>query len=64
MTKNKLLSIFSNSTIHSPGDEMSARITSTNRQVLKISKNNGRSKYSATRYPNGTVVETKTIRPN
>lgn len=33
--------------------------TNSNRQVLKISKDNGSSKYSATRYSNGTIVETK-----
>ena len=59
MSKN-LLSIFSNSILNKPGDELSARVTSSNRQVLKVSKNNGKNKYSVTRYPNGTTVETKT----
>jgi hypothetical protein len=45
-----------------PGDNMSARITDTNRKVLKVSKNDGEDKYSATQYPNGTVVETKTTK--
>lgn len=61
MSKN-LLSIFTNSILNKPGDEMSARVTSSNRQVLKVSKNNGENKYSVTRYPNGTTVETKTTR--
>lgn len=63
MAKN-LLSIFNNSVLNEPGDEMSARITRSNRQVMKVSKNNGKNKYSVTRYPNGTTVETKTIKPN
>ena len=63
MPKN-LLSIFNNSVLNEPGDEMSARITRSNRQVMKVSKNNGKNKYSVTRYPNGTTVETKTIKPN
>lgn len=42
-----------------PGDKLEARITNTNRKVVKIQKNNGNSKYSATQYPNGTIVETK-----
>lgn len=64
MAKNNLLSIFTNSILNKPGDEMSARVTKSNRQVLKVSQDNGKSKYSATRYPNGTVVETKTTKPN
>ncbi len=63
MAKN-LLSIFNNSILNEPGDEMSAQITRSNRQVMKVSKNNGKNKYSVTRYPNGTTVETKTIKPN
>lgn len=63
MSKN-LLSIFSNSILNKPGDEMSARVTSSNRKVLKVSKNNGKNKYSVTRYPNGTTVETKTTKSN
>lgn len=43
-----------------PGDNASAYVTKSNRQVIKIIKNNGKSKYSATRYPNGTTVETRT----
>lgn len=45
------------------GDEMSARITKSNRQVFKLSKDNGRTKYSATRYPStGAIVETKSTK--
>ena len=44
------------------GDNLSARVKKTDRQVLKTQKNNGKHKYSATRYPNGTVVETKTTK--
>lgn len=60
----KLLSIFNNFVLNKPGDEMSARITRSNRQVMKLSKNGGKDKYSVTRYPNGTTVETKTTKPN
>ena len=42
-----------------PGDRLEARVTKTNRKVLKIEKEQGASKYSATEYPNGTLVETK-----
>lgn len=61
-----LLDIFkkndvSNSTgiLSEPGDKLEARVTDSNRKVVKIKKDNGKSKYSATQYPNGTVVETK-----
>ena len=42
-----------------PGDKLEARVTDSNRKVVKIQKDNGDSKYSATQYPNGTVVEMK-----
>ena len=45
-----------------PGDKAEARITDTHRKVLKVSKDNGKEKYSATQYPNGTIVETKTTK--
>lgn len=45
-----------------PGDKLSARVTDSNRKVLKVEKDNGDFKYSATQYPNGTVVETKTTK--
>ncbi len=61
MLKNALSKI-SNTFLQNPGDELSARVTKTNRQVLKASKDKGKIKYSATRYPNGTVVETKTTK--
>lgn len=62
MNKNAL-TVLENSGLRKPGDELSARVTDTNRQVLKVKTNNGKNKYSATRYPNGTVVETKTTKP-
>ena len=50
-----------------PGDKFSgeARITSTNRQVVKMESQNeeGNAKYSVTRYPSGTTVETRTMKP-
>ena len=45
-----------------PGDNLSARITDTNRQVLKVSTDNGDTKYSATLYPSGILHETKTTK--
>ena len=59
------LDIFKNTTVDStgilsePGDKLEARVTNSNRKVVKIQKDNGNSKYSAIQYPNGTVVETK-----
>ena len=50
------------SAIKNPGDELSARVTNTNRKVLKVVTDEGNSKYSATQYPNGTIVETKTTK--
>jgi hypothetical protein len=50
------------SALQNPGDNMSARVTNTHRKVLKIETENGTSKYSATQYPNGTIVETKTTK--
>ena len=45
-----------------PGDKLEARITDTNRRVIKVHRNNGADKYSATQYPSGTIVETKTTK--
>ena len=45
-----------------PGDKAIAEITPSNRKVVKVSKNNGKYKYSRTTYPNNTVVETKTTK--
>ena len=64
MKQNRLLSLFNSSILEKPGDNLSARVTDSGKQVLKVSKNNGKSKYSATRYPNGTLVETKTTKFN
>ena len=59
MPKNEI-SVLTQNGLTKPGDKLEARVTDNNRQVLKISKNDGKDKYSATRYPNGTLVETKT----
>jgi hypothetical protein len=49
--------------LKNPGDNMSARITDTGRQVLKVETNDGKDKRSMTRYPKtGTIVETKTTK--
>lgn len=45
--------------LNQPGDKLEARITNSDRKVVKVSKNKGKTKYSATEYPNGTKVETK-----
>ena len=45
--------------LNKPGDRLEARITDSNRRVVKVQTDNGTSKYSATQYPNGTLVETK-----
>lgn len=60
--KGNLPALFGDSGLNKPGDNASARITENNRKVLKVSKNNGFEKYSATQYPNGTIVETKTTK--
>ena len=64
MGKNSVSNLLNNPILQKPGDEMSARVTKSGRQVAKVSKDNGNSKYSATRYANGTVVETKTTKIN
>ena len=45
--------------LNQPGDRLEAKITQTERKVLKIHTEGGDCKYSATQYPNGTLVETK-----
>lgn len=45
--------------ITNPGDKLEARVTSTGRQVIKIVKDGA--KYSAVKYPNGKIVETRTL---
>ena len=59
-SKNSNTSLSKNNGILTqPGDRLEATVTKTGRNVIKIQKNNGYSKYSATQYPNGTIVETK-----
>ena len=48
-----------NGVLNRPGDRLEARVTKTNRNVITLHKDNGNMKYSATQYPNGTIVETK-----
>ena len=63
MSKNKVSTVVNQVDLKNPGDNMTARITDTGRQVLTVVKDNGMEKYSATRYPKtGTIVETKTTR--
>jgi len=47
--------------LKNPGDKFEAKITSTGKQVIKISQNNGDVKYSAVRYPD-RLVETKSTK--
>jgi len=51
-----------NKILEKPGDRVIAEVTPSNRQVLKVSKNSGKNKYSRTTYPNNTIVETKTTK--
>ena len=48
--------------LQEPGDKLSARVTQSNRKVMKAETNKGKTKYSVTQYPNGTIVETKTTK--
>ena len=61
MSRNEI-TIVDKMGLKKPGDKMFARITSKGRQVLKVETNGGTNKYSATRYKNGTIVETKTTK--
>ena len=58
----KSLTNLFNGTLKNRGDKFDARITGTGRQVARANLNNGMNKYSITRYPNGTTVETKTTK--
>ena len=62
MKKDNSLSLFKGAGLVNPGDKATARVTKTERKVVKIETNNGSQKYSATQYPNGTIVETKTTK--
>ena len=61
MPKNEI-AVITQTGLKNPGDKMSARVTETGRQVLKVETDRGEQKYSATRYKNGTIVETKTTK--
>lgn len=59
-TKNHESNITENAGIlKHPGDQLEARITKSGRNVLKVQKDNGDYKYSATQYSSGTIVETR-----
>ena len=45
--------------LNNPGDRFEARITTSGRKVIRIITNGGRTKYSATQYRTGRIVETK-----
>ena len=44
-----------------PGDRIVARVSKTGRQIVTV-RTSQKGNYSATRYKNGTIVETKTTR--
>lgn len=50
--------------LKNPGDKISGSVTDSGRKVIKVETDNGNSKYSATQYSNGTIVETKTTKKN
>ncbi len=64
MFKNALSTFIKGGILQKPGDELSARVTKNHRQILKYKTDSGNTKYSATLYPNGTIVETKTTKNN
>ncbi len=47
-----------------PGDKLAARVTKNGNKVVTVEKNNGKNKYSATIYKNGTIHETRTTKLN
>ena len=47
--------------ITDPGDKLEARVTENGRQVINVTK--GDAKFSAVRYPNGRIVETRSYIP-
>lgn len=58
MGKNELSAFFNKGLLSEPGDTLTARITPSGRQVVKLHKSDG-SKISATRYPStGKIVQT------
>lgn len=60
---SKDLSLINKFGLSKPGDKLTAYITRTGRQVIKLSLDNGKIKQSATRYPTtGTVFETKSTK--
>ena len=63
VTRNDAIDVSNSLNIlQKPGDRLSARVTPSNRKVLTIETNGGSTKYSATQYPNGTIVETKSTK--
>lgn len=60
------LDIFRNdensSLLNNPGDNFLAKITKTNRKVMKVDKPSEGVKLSETRYSSGTIVQTKSVK--
>lgn len=60
MNTNELSTIPQNAGLENPGDQLTARITDSGREVVSIEKNNGQDKITAVRYPTtGTIVVTQ-----
>lgn len=55
--KNELGAVLNNGILSEPGDKLTANITKTGRQVVKVEKSNGQ-KASATKYKTGKTVYT------
>lgn len=64
MKSNELATITEKAGLTEPGDKLTARVTKKGNKVVTVSKNNGKSKYSRTQYSNGTIHETRTIKPD
>lgn len=57
--KNQLVSLLTNNgLLAEKGDKLTAFIGKNGAKVVKIAKNNGNNKYSATLYPSGKLVQT------
>ena len=59
----KNLSILESGIVKQPGDELTLKITKTNRKVATLKQQSGKKKQSITQYPNGTIHKTETIKP-
>ena len=58
----RIPNLFQHFQLKNPGDKLLAKVTKSGRQVIKVHTYD-KGKHSATRYSNGTIVETHTTRP-